>query len=255
VRAASSHLNQLFDIPQQQADPNQRTTFQENTMMLMNSVGNGILSSNVGKGIAAMASQGVRSKLVSPTKLSPRVIYKLLWHLVKSHRYRMKQFTQAGLIFMVFEGIESFKVSLQADKSLSSQKMDFEQAELLIANTTITRNSTIADDGLGVSTLFRLLRFLPNEYLNKWLADLVELSKNSFDARTALSSCRDWQACLFQLVSESVEKSANTTGSNEKGDSPGEVVTSDAAQIFNHCLELYGLLLGRLVRTGGDKVG
>jgi hypothetical protein len=49
-----------------------KSTIQENTRNLISNVGQGFLSTNVGKGLAT-----VRSRLLSPSQLTPRIIYKV----------------------------------------------------------------------------------------------------------------------------------------------------------------------------------
>ena len=247
VRVISCRPDQPLDIPTN-TELNKKATLQENTIMLMHSVGTGIMGSNVGRGIAAMAG----SKPVSSTRLTPRVIYKLLWHLIKSHRYRMKQCTNAGLVTMVFERKDDNGFTIQDVAACG--RIDFVLAESKTVNVaTISPDSSIVDDGLGVTTLFRLLRFLPHEYLNQWLGELVDLATHSFEARTALSSSPNWQGCLFQLVSESIEKTCSN-GDSDMGKNASQDVKSEELQIFDRSLELYGLLLGRLFRIGGDRV-
>lgn len=64
----------------QQDKPNRtlegRASIQENTMSLITNVGQGLLNTNVGKGLAAIGPS-VRSRLLSQSKLTARVVYKV----------------------------------------------------------------------------------------------------------------------------------------------------------------------------------
>ena len=50
-----------------------RASIQGNTLSIISNVGQGLLNTNVGKGLAA----SVRSRLLSPTQLTARVVYKV----------------------------------------------------------------------------------------------------------------------------------------------------------------------------------
>ena len=117
----------------------------------------------------------------------------------------------------------------------------------------------------------RLLRFLPEEYVIQWLENLVGLSNRKVSNAEALSSCADWQSCLFQLLSEILEKvSAICSGSsesdevkilngdtNEKDEHPGDVTLPSLdvqCRKLDLALDLYATLLAHRVREGGDKV-
>jgi hypothetical protein len=239
---------------------------QGNTISLITNVGHGLLNSNVGKGLSSIG-HSERSKALSLAKLTPRVAFKLLWHLLKSHRFRLGVYTQGALVSMVFERKETDRllnhnsiadICIRADDTPEHYSgLDFERAEARMADGSVDRDATLRD-GLGVSTIMRLLRFLPHEYAEQWLSDLVGLSKkNTSGASISLSS--DWQPCLFQFISEIVEKIVNQaakgvidSGRDEKHF--GEVVERHLQNQFRLSLELYGILLGNLVRGGSEMV-
>jgi hypothetical protein len=66
-----------------------RATIHENTMSLISNVGQGLLNTNVGKGLAAIGPS-VRSRLLSQSKLTARVVYKVcLWLNYKRFFFRI----------------------------------------------------------------------------------------------------------------------------------------------------------------------
>jgi hypothetical protein len=264
-------------------------TIQEHTLSLISNVGQGFLNSNVGKGLAAIGPT-VRSKLLSPS-LTARVVYKLLWHLLKSHRVRMGQWTQASLTGMVFDkGDHASKPSfdylkehfIAIDQVFGDSVMtNTSWAASLMSDSSVMLHATIRDS-LGISTLMRLLRFLPDRFTDEWLSVLVKLSANSRAVLEDLSLCPDWQSCLFQFISDLLEKVVGLTQSekngkddNQKADSiPSENDASTKSEEIGKedstsskqsrsdmlqrrldlSLELYVSLLGHRVREGGEKV-
>lgn len=239
---------------------------QEKTTSLISNVGQGLLNSNVGKGLVSVGTSG-RSKTLPLGKLTPRVVFKLLWHLVKSHRFRLGMYTQGALVSMVFQrkeadslmepkSIVNYFLSKDANPERSTQ-LDLTWAEVVMGDSSVGTDATIRE-GLGISTVMRLLRFLPQEYAEQWLSDLVGLSKDNSSA-TSISSHPDWQPCLFQFISELLE---NIVGQVVKDDinsfqDEKRVEAKTESRLGNQyllSLELYGLLLGNLVRSSSEVV-
>jgi hypothetical protein len=267
-------------------------TLQENTLSLISNVGQGLLNSNMGKGLAAIGPT-VRSKLFDPANLTARVVYKLLWHLLKSHRYRMGQWTQASLVVMVFDRADTVSMAsfvflkehfLEVDHVFrDSVKIDTAWANSIMEDSRVGHDVSIRDS-LGISTVMRLLRFLPDDFTDQWLSNLVQLSLKNLSVIEALSCSPDWQPCLFQFTSELVENIAGHAASNNKKekegltsehepsefngessgyrqpDGDGKPADSNKASLdaifkrLDLCLELYGSLLGHRVRESGEKV-
>jgi hypothetical protein len=266
VSATTKSYDQPLEIPQQLTDikiSDPRTAIQENTMMLINNMGQGLLSTNVGKGIVAIAPV-MRSKLVSPSKLTPRVVYKLLWHLVKSHRYRMGDATQAALLAMVFDmNKDFFSQDSSTDKLLRGSKIDFAGVDSVLSDITVTPREAKTINNLGVNTLLRLLRFLPKDYSEIWLSDLIDLARKNQNCAATLADSPDWQPSLFQLLSESIEKISSTSIPSDvkmtndvsiNKSIPRQTKDGEMLKRFELCLEFYALLLARRIRTGGEKV-
>ena len=265
-------------------------TIQENTLSLISNVGQGILNSNMGKGLAAIGPN-VRAILLSPSKLTAGVVYKLLWHLLKSHRFRMGTWTQSSLLNMVFLKETSSITSLNFLKDhflavdtvfRDSVKIDMQWVDSILGDIEVGTDVSIRSS-LGVSTIMRLLRFLPENFTDQWLATLVHLSSHSLSTVDALSMCPDWQPCLFQFISELIEKMATVASrnsgspkinlnkfgdsmstektSNERlrpeNDKPTEQSDSDLdflTRRLDLALQLYASLLGHRIREGGDQV-
>ncbi len=252
-------------------------SLQENTMSLISNVGHGLMNSNVGKGLAAIGpSIGLKSQTSS--KLTPRVAYKLLWHLLKSHRYRIDKWTQGSLVAMVYERKQHsslFALSNLKEKFLApddffkdSLRIDWTLVESTMHDFSVPLDASIRGD-LGLSTIMRLLRFLPDDYLDQWLSYFVNISARNTDMLDCLSTTQDWQPCLFQLSSELTERLVVSTTKQSEQEftehSPHHVVvcggdrlgagdkTPENEAIFvrlNLALELHSILLGNLFRHG-----
>jgi hypothetical protein len=237
-------------------------TLQENTISLISNVGQGLLHSSERK----ENSTGINAR----SKLTPRVIYKLLWHLLKSHRYRMGMYTQAALVGMVFEkenhflsnGVLTKHFIVTDSSSPNATKVDFDWINSMMANSSVGENECIRD-ALSMNTLLRALRFLPCEYSDHWLSCLVELCRNNHRATSTIAACGDWQPCLFQFISEIIENMAPTMSSKDakreepdfqEGDSHQPYPIKGSNKGFELSLELYSILLGYIIRNNGEKV-
>jgi hypothetical protein len=147
--------------------------------------------------------------------------------------------------------------------SLSSQ--DFIQSHILVesqpgyrfcmewAENIIAQTGSIVGRSLKnplvLGAVLRLLRYLNAEMQDRWLTDLLTLTKASRKSTSLLSSLPDWQPCLFHLISETLE--FLRTVSSKKDLSKSLVSVGGRLDL---CLELYSTLLGHQVREGGDKV-
>jgi hypothetical protein len=203
----------------------------------------------------------------------------------------MGQWTQASLIGMVFDkGDHASKPSfdylkehfLAIDQVFGDSVMiNTSWAASLMSDSSVMLHVTIRDS-LGISTMMRLLRFLPDRFTDEWLSVLVKLSANSMAVLEDLSCCPDWQSCLFQFISDLLEKVAglkqserNSEDDNQEAHSipsendvttkPEEIGEEDSSSSkqsrsdmlqrrLDLSLELYASLLGHRVREGGEKV-
>ena len=239
-------------------------TLQENAMTLITNVGHGLLNPNEkrGENVAGKSTQ---------SKLTPRVIYKLLWHLLKSHRYRMGVYTQAALLHMVFRKDSPFasndfsrKRLLCVNSSISPQapEVAFDWLDsFMVNNRSIGEGGECIPDALSMNTILRALRFLSPEYSCQWLSHLVELCTTNQRATAAVAKCIDWQSSLFQFISETLETMTTSTLTKDtKKDEPTldekkqQVSRMGSSDGFELSLELYSILLGWIIRNDGEKV-
>jgi hypothetical protein len=204
----------------------------------------------------------------------------------------MEHWTQASLISMVFDRGEAASMSsfdllkdhfLAVDHVLrDSVTIDIAWANSILEDLDVGNQVTIRNS-FGISTVMRLLRFLPDKFTDQWLSNLVLLSSESLSAVEALSLCPDWQPCLFQFVSELMEKIAGLASRTSKTDKrveepdqesivtekipdqnqqvgkekpfrPSQSSLDVLVRRLDLSLQLYAALLGHRVREGGDKV-
>jgi hypothetical protein len=186
----------------------------------------------------------------------------------------MGMWTQAGLTSMVFiREKESKKLSFDslkedfivADEVLGPRVrvLDMVWAKSVLEDSSVNQKISIRNI-LGLSTLMRLLRFLPDHFTDQWLTNLYDLSSQSQDTLQALSLCPDWQPSLFQFISELVESIAGLERVQQRdGDqNKAGAISSSSARLqlsnlenrLHMSLELYSSLLGHRLREGGDQV-
>jgi hypothetical protein len=171
----------------------------------------------IAKGLAAMGP-GVRAIVVTPSKLTARVVFKLLWHLLKSHRSRLGVRTRAALLHLITDdnGIVSSSLSsidfLQnhlvgpvGTSQQSGVKLRVNWAESVLAETGNTVGRSLRDP-LTIGTVLRLLRYLDGTATDHWVSDLLALANSSRKSISMLSSIPDWQPSLFHLISETLEQ-------------------------------------------------
>jgi len=170
----------------------------------------------IAKGLAAMGP-GVRAIVVTPSKLTARVVFKLLWHLLKSHRMRLGDRTRAALLHCITNdnGIVSSFLSSgdfvlshlvgpdAADQSGFKLQVDWAESVLAENGNIVGRSLR---NPLAIGTVLRLLQFLESSVKDRWVSDLLALSTSSRKSISLLSSIPDWQPSLFRLVSETLEQ-------------------------------------------------
>lgn len=184
----------------------------------------------------------------------------------------MDKSTQAALTSMVFsreEEIQQLSFAslkenfLDTDAFLGAVKIQVEWLRMVLEGNPTLDNASFRNS-LGMSTILRLLRFLPDVLQDEWLVSLHLVSSQKPAALEALSSCADWQSCLFQFLSELVERLSNIAiGSRTQ--SGGQNIAGTQDRIMQNqmqqyekrldvTLELYASLLGHRLREGGDQV-
>lgn len=160
--------------------------------------------------------------------------------------------------------IDSLKENfLAADDFLGGVRIDVEWIRLVLEDS-VGLDSASFRNPLATSTILRLLRFLPGALQDEWLVNLYKVSTQKRAAQDALSSSADWQSCIFQFLSELLERISKigmTLAAQKEGSGIEEMRTEFAHKDMHALetrldmtLELYASLLGHLLREGGDQV-
>jgi hypothetical protein len=198
----------------------------------------------------------------------------LLWHLLKSHRFRLSKLTHDALLSWITddEGVASpslasvdflrsrMNVTLRSNQPILCFNMEWAKSALAEAGNFVGKSLR---NPLALGTVLRLLRFLDKDLKEQWLSDLLALTKSNRKCVSMLASLPEWQPCLFSLISETLEVvSARRLSTSEKSigveKSAVEVVDEQdfdsVLKRLDLCLHLYSTLLGHLLRSGGDRV-
>lgn len=184
----------------------------------------------------------------------------------------MGKSTQAGLTSMVFAreeetkqlSMDSLKENfLASDDLLGGVRIEVEWIRMVLEDNIGLDNASFRNP-LGMSTILRLLRFLPGALQDEWLVNLYKVSSQKRAALEALSSSVDWQSCVFQFLSELVERISNIgislKAQTEVGDTDDHQTQLAVKEMqalerrLDLTLELYASLLGHRLREGGDQV-
>lgn len=210
---------------------------------------------SLAKGLASMQG-GARIITLSPSKLTPKVVYKLVWHLLRSHRCELGQRTRFALLscmtnntehfpWSTYDGVrEAFSVKCNHG-NVSGQYITVGKAVAVLDEPSDLVGLSLKHK-LTVGTVLRLLRYLEPGTMDIWLSDLIALAQASKKSMSLISSIGDWQPSLFHLISETVEQLSSAA----LKDKPA---SAEISQRLDLCLKLYGTLLGQILREGGDK--
>jgi len=205
-----------------------------------------------------LASMNAGSRIISlSSKLGPKVVYKLLWHLLRSHRAELGPRTRFALLSCMTIDTERFSWAtfegIRSDFSVKCYHRNVGGQYIAVGRVSVVLDEPSSLVGLSlqhkltISTVLRLLRYLEPTTMDAWLSDLISLAQSSKKSVSLLSSIEDWQPSLFHLVSETVEQlsTARLKQSSE--------LCLAVAKRLDLCLKLYGTLLGQVLREGGDK--
>ena len=233
-------------------------------------------SNRIGRLAKGLAAIGPATRVIglSSSKLTPRVIFKLLWHFLRSQRYNLSDFTHTALLSLISDDNGILPSALSDHTFLKDHvlgptetqqagvRLCTEWAEAALAQTGHIAAKSLRNP-LAIGTLLRLLRFFEDQQKDKWLDDLLSLCNSNRKCESLLASLPDWQPSLFQLVSDSLElvraHSASEDGAEQEMAEPkSEKQSVSRANVeqrrLDVCLVLYSTLLGHLLREGGDKV-
>jgi hypothetical protein len=253
---------------------------------------------SVGKTLThAMGTQVLHS--VNPTHklVNIDIVYKLLWHLLKCHRARMGRATYTALLYLVVEDhLQRDLLSSQLvlpDKILHlGYVLDLKQEQDSLQEIENVSGKMLRQNA-SMKMLLRLLRFLPTQWLDKWLFDLVRLIDTCPLNVKMLVEDPDWQSSLFHVLSDCLEemrskcKKKNSTTNKKAGFETleslnlsfserllevkevrsGELTHSDdnlavpeeeglrsIQKRFDLSFKIYRVLLAHCFRSGGDEV-
>mmetsp|Transcript_3651 Transcript_3651/g.5568 ORF Transcript_3651/g.5568 Transcript_3651/m.5568 type:complete len:2959 (-) Transcript_3651:158-9034(-) len=237
---------------------------------------------SVGKSLTNVmgGSQVLSSALPTAKHFESDIVYKLLWHLLKCHRTRMGAKTHAALIYLVLEdrgsayNVESLVKGIVVPDTIfhAGYKLCLKQnycSLLTIENVTGKR----LRQGPAINMILRLLKFLPDDWKEKWLLNFVKFTSICSVNKSIVVEGSDWQPALFHVVSDAVEEvdSTNRTRKAEGRDLKvtgsmtnrldttvdyTQRVAQDHLRVqarYNLSLKLYSILLGHCFRQGDEK--
>ena len=217
--------------------------------------------SNVGRGLAAIGNSTALSQIMPASKVSVKVVYKLLWHLLKCHRDRSGNSTHAALLQILLEDGELMHSSISSvdefvvkDDALCCGFT----IKTEIADASALSLGSYSDEALrqtpAISTVLLLLRFFPSYWREQWLRVFFEVCQASRSNIEVLLSSSQWQPPLFHLVSDIVEEMATKCSMSESSSKSERDRRSDISSSFDLCFKLYGRVLGHCFRHGGEQV-
>ena len=224
------------------------------------------------KGLAAIGPGGRASMVLFPSKLTARVVYKLLWHLLKGHRFILGPEVRSALLYCMSDAPDAHPESMLSSVHLLGKLVIHGGAEKAEtsgcwfsyddATIMLQKSGSIVGRSLQnrvvIATVLRLLRYLPAETTHQWLIDLVALVRASRKSISLISSLDDWQSCMFHLASKTVEELCTMVENNQRarinGDGDQQAADgNDVRERLDLTLALYATLLGHLLREGGEK--
>ena len=203
-------------------------------------------------------------------RVNTKILYKLLWHLLKCHRERLGRDSYAPLMYLIIDDGSTASSSVPLSDIIVPNS-EFLGGFRLCLDELDTQSSKVDSrqsirNKFGVSTVLRLLRFLSNDQKERWLFDILAFLLASPQSVTVILSCDDWQPCLFQLVAEVLEEiygddsgESNEDENGEKG-SQSDLSTMNTETLskpsvrtrYDLSVKLYSTLLGHCIRQGDD---
>lgn len=213
---------------------------------------------SVGKSLSTAIGGQVLSTVMQTTKpVSIDIIHKLLWHLLKCHRARMGRHTHTALIYLLVEvaGNREARESLMEDFVIPDSVLQIGYRLSLKHDHDLAREiEAVAGRRLrhttAINLVLRLLRFLPNNWKEKWLLDFVTLTHTCPANIQALVNDPDWQPSLFHVISDCLEEINAKHGSQKVQSATittSEEIYDNTAEIND---EMYGNTAVKEVRSG-----
>jgi hypothetical protein len=231
----------------------------------------GVLDASTRAGHSSKKLHNTLNNMISSVltgRVNTKIMYKLLWHLLKCHRERLGSTSNAALMYLILDDEHEVSSSILLSDIIHHDKAGgfrlsldgFDKISSKIDSRQSIRNS------FGVSTVLRLLRFLSNSQKERWLFDILAISLGSPKSISIILSCDDWQPVLFQLVAEVLEEiwddSDDSSNCNKTGNGhpiPSSTVNTETLSRpsvrtrYDLSLKLYSTLLGHCVRKGDEQ--
>ncbi|GAX27124.1 hypothetical protein FisN_13Lh328 [Fistulifera solaris] len=210
----------------------------------------------------SLTAMGATGRMSTPA--SPRVVYKFVWHVLKSRRYQLSHFTNIALLHMStddddLQSASTTEPSFDEDCLIAPirgpqpgyslcldrvRKFFTEKGELI--------NKSLVNP-LATGLILRLLRFLTEDQKDEWIRDLFSLANASRKNVALLASLPDWEPPMFHLISDTME-SVRRTSSKRVQDEETSNLASRFVMRLDVVLDIYSALLGHLLRVGTEKV-
>lgn len=171
------------------------------------------ISKYVGTGFGVITQSARELSNLISGRFNVKVIYKLLWHLLKCHRGGLGDASNAALMYLLVDdgsaASSSYKLTdilVSSSELLGGFLLYAEGLDSGLSKGATTLARQCIRNTHGVSMVLRLLRFLSTEQKERWLFDILALILASPNGVNMFLTCDDWQPCLFQLVAEVVEE-------------------------------------------------
>ena len=195
----------------------------------------------VGSGLRNMRAVTMYPNNLTLSKPAEKIIHKLLWHLLKCHRDVLDDLSHAALADLLLDSGQDYLTSSPKPFSLDDVicvdhilqggfRFNDEWAKLPTTPVGIDSSQNLRNI-FAVGVILRLLRFLPDRMKERWLFDLLALIRISPRSIKSMLPSKDWQPCLFHLLSESVEeinKHNRTCSEKSKNEDKHQILESAA---------------------------
>ncbi len=210
----------------------------------------------------SLSAMGATGRMSTPA--SPRVVYKFVWHVLKSRRYQLSHFTHIALLHMSTDD-DDLQAALSTEPGIFkdnliapirgpqsgyflclnwARQLFTEKGELVIKSLI---------NPLATGLILRLLRFLTEDQKDEWIRDIFSLSNASRKNVALLASLPDWEPSMFHLISDTMESVRRSSSRREQVEKTSNSVNRFVERL-DVVLDIYSALLGHLLRVGIEKV-
>ena len=217
---------------------------------------------NVGSGL------GVIPKVFQVSPKSVGVAYKLLWYILKSHRYNIGHLSHNALLHALVKKDATTDCSQWLDDLFVVEDHVLRFGYFFNSSPISLRNKNAQIDGkewylrnnFATATILELLRFLPVKDQEIWLFDLLTLVRVSPSCKNNFLDPFDWQHCLFHVASDTVEELCSFNMSelhDEKRSDEDKAHNSRHRNLyarFDLIFELYATLVANCLRIDEGNI-